>query len=158
MAKRDELERLNVRIGQLEGQLAAFARILAVAEPVLRDANRLTELAEQANRLSQAAETKLGMLAERADVAGIGKPRFPVALSTVYFAETPGYVSMVFYSGRTGAVQVLAGPTDQPTEPVSFPGDQYVGGFIRRGEYWRVEPLQAGGTRPDFEGIFTPLY
>lgn len=148
MTKRDEIDDLSKRVAQLEAQLAA-------AEPLLRDTNRLAALAEQANRLNQATESALRDLREQAEPLGIGKPRFEVALRTVYLADTPGYVSMVFRSGRTGTVQILAGPTDPPTEPVSFPGDSYVGGFIRRGEFWTVSVRSSGN--PAFQGTFTPI-
>lgn len=144
MAKRDEIDMLTRRVTQLESQLAA-------AEPLLRDANHLAALAEQANRLNHATESALRDLLEQSP--GIGKPRFEVALNTVYLADSPGYVSMVFRSGRTGSVQILAGPTDPPTEPVSFPGDTYVGGFIRRGEFWTVSTP----GKPAFQGTFTPI-
>jgi hypothetical protein len=36
---------------------------------------------------------------------------------------------------------------------VSFPGDTYVGGFIRRGEFWTVY----SSGKPAFMGTFTPV-
>ncbi len=146
MTKRDEIDMLTRRVSQLESQLAA-------AEPLLRDTNHLTALAEQANRLNHATEAALRDLLEQTAHVGIGRPRFEVALNTVYRADHPGYVSMVFRGGRTGSVQILAGPTDPPTEPVSFPGDSYVGGFVRRGEFWMV----SSSGKPGFRGTFTPI-
>jgi hypothetical protein len=157
VARHAEIDALTRRVQQLEGQLAQLTHILAAAEPLLRDTNRLTELADYAGRLNEGIEAKLRDLRDQALPQGIGGPRFEVRLNTVYHADSPGYVSMVFYSGSTGAVRILAGPDDRPSEPVSFPGDQYVGGFIRRGEYWMVTPLRPGSS-PSFDGIFTPLY
>ena len=148
MTKRDEIDRLTTRVTQLESQLA---QVLAAVGPLVSDTNHLTALAQQASRLNHATEAALRDLLEQP--TGIGRPRFEVALNTVYRADYPGYVSMVFRSGRTGSVQILAGPTDPPTEPVSFPGDTYVGGFIRRGEFWTV----SSSGRPAFKGTFTPI-
>jgi hypothetical protein len=157
VSKQAEIDALTRRVGHLEGQLARLAQILAVAEPVLRDTNHLTALADEARRLGQSAEAKLRDLREQAAPHGIGAARFEVALNTVYRAGTPGYVSMVFFAGHTGPVQVFAGPTDPPTGVASFRGDQYVGAFIRRGEYWTVTSVWPGEP-PSFSGVFTPLY
>lgn len=156
MSKRDEIDMLTRRVTQLEAELAQLTQMLAAAEPLLRNTNHLTDLAEQANHLNQAAQSTLRDLREQAAPLGIGKVRFEVALNTVYHADTPGYVSMVFVGGRTGLVQILAGPTDPPTQPVSFPGGEYVSGFIRRGEYWMASCLGRGLAA--FKGIFTPSY
>lgn len=157
MSKRREIATPAKRVSELEGQLPRMARILGGAEPVLRDAHHLAERAEHADRLHRSTESKLRDLPARTAPLGIGKPRFTIAVDTVYFADAPGYVSMVFFSERTGPVQILAGPDDPPTEPVSFRGDQYVGGFIRSGEYWKVETFRPADPA-SFDGIFTPLY
>lgn len=105
---------------------------------------RVAELEAQIARLSGAA-------------FGVGGRRFDITLNTVYRAEADGHVSVTFVGGFTGRVQILAGRTDPPTEPVCFPGDEYVSGLIRRGEYWMVATVPPG-RKPAFRGIFTPLY
>lgn len=128
---------------QLSGQLADIAR--------------LKELAEEAARLNAATEASLRTLRETARPLGVGAKRFDIKLNTVYHAASDGHVSVVFVGGFTGRVQILAGPTAKPSEPVSFPGDEYVSGLIRRGEYWTVATIPPG-RKPAFRGIFTPLY
>ena len=103
---------------------------------------RVAELEQQVARLTEGP------------VAG---QRFDIKLNTVYHAKADGFVSVTFVGGFTGRVQILAGRTDPPTEPVCLPGDEYANGLIRRGEYWMVATIPPG-RKPAFRGIFTPLY
>jgi hypothetical protein len=73
-------------------------------------------------------------LRDTARPLGVGAKRFDIKLNTVYHATSDGHVSVVFVGGFTGRVQILAGRTAKPSEPVSFPGDEYVSGLIRRGD------------------------
>jgi hypothetical protein len=152
VSKREDIDLLTKRVAELEQQVARLSDQLGHADSV-----RLTELAEEASRLNAATEAGLRTLRERAAPLGVGGPRFDIKLNTVYRAEADGHVSVTFVGGFTGRVQILAGRTNPPAEPVSFPGDEYVSGLIRRGEYWTVATVPPG-RKPAFRGIFTPLY
>lgn len=149
MSKRDDLDLLTKRVNELEQQVSRLSGQLAAVA-------RMKELAEEAERLNAATEASLRTLRETARPLGVGAKRFDITLNTVYHAESDGHVSVVFVGGFTGRVQILAGRTPKPTEPVSFPGDEYTSGLIRRGEYWTVATIPPG-RKPAFRGIFTPL-
>lgn len=150
MSKREDIDLLVKRVTELEQQVTELTDQLGGIA-------RLTELAGEAAELNAATEANLRTLRETATPLGVGGKRFDIKLNTVYHATADGHVSVVFVGGFTGSVQILAGRTAKPTEPVSFPGTEYVSGLIRRGEYWTVATIPPG-RKPAFRGIFTPLY
>ncbi|XVS66777.1 hypothetical protein ACQPYE_12155 [Actinosynnema sp. CA-299493] len=143
-------EALHARIQELEGRVDQLTGLLGnLVEDEERHA-RLIELAER-------AEGALRSLEGRAASAGIGEPRFPAALDTIYQAKTFGYVSVYFVSGRTAQVRLLVGPQDPPTTSVGYVASGYLGGVVRPGEFW-LAATHKPGLKTGFECVFTPVF
>jgi hypothetical protein len=88
------------------------------------------------------------------------EPRFFVALDESYHAPVTGFLSICSTSGWTGAVDLLVGWEDPPTECVGTADSRggsgaYLGAVIREGE---VFMLAKHGRRPAFHCVFTPFF
>jgi hypothetical protein len=142
-------EALFARVQELEGRVERLTGLLG---NLLDDEDRHARL----NDLATRAETALRALEQRAELAGIGAPRFKAALDTVYQATTFGYVAVYFVGGRTARMRLLIGPQSPPTTSVGY-ADSYLGGIVRPGEYW-VAATHRPGMKADFECVFTPLF
>ena len=88
-------------------------------------------------------------------------PRWRPVLSTVYRAETDGYLSLSFAGGRTDTVELYVGPEDPPTELVGTlaAGEigAYFGGIVRKGEYWIALSKRAPQRTTGVRCLFTPI-
>ena len=157
-----ELKLLEDRIAELEDRVRQLAGLVAPARALLDDTGRLEDLAEQANRLSAAADTALTGLRRRATAAGVGQPRTRPAFGVVHRAEVTGYVSVFFTGGRTDTLRLLVGWGDPPTERISEANtfnqlNYYAGGIVRKGEYWTLAGTHTGKKSLGYECVFTPL-
>jgi hypothetical protein len=148
-------EALYARMQELEGRVERLTGLLG---NLLDDEDRharLTDLAERTGAALRALET-------RADLVGIGEPRFEAALDTVYRAKTHGYVAIYFVGGRTATTRLLVGPQSPPTTSVGHANsssaiNSYIGGIVRPGEYW-MAATHRPGMKAGFECVFTPLF
>jgi hypothetical protein len=146
---------MYARIQELEGRVERLTGLLGT---LLEDEERYTRLTELAER----AGTALHTLEGKAAPLGIGGERFEAALDTVYHATTPGYVAVYFVGGRTARVHLLVGRQSPPATSVGYANsgaeiNSYIGGLIRRGEYW-MAATHNPGMKAGYECIFTPLY
>ncbi|ROP36821.1 hypothetical protein [Saccharothrix texasensis] len=143
-------EALHARVRELEGRVEQLAGLLG---ELTEDVERHARPAEPAERAESALRSPAGWAA----AAGIGEPRFPAALDTVYQARTFGYVSVYFVTGRTARVRLLVGPQSPPTTVVGHVADGHLGGVVRPGEFW-MAATHKPGLRTGFECVFTPLF
>jgi len=152
---------MQERIDALEQQVAELGRALGTARAVAGDSRRLERVAEEAARLSAAADARLRELAERAGHSGVGRPRKEPELGRLHRAEVSGYLAIYFAGGRTNTIKILVGPEDPPTTCVGELNvtndlNAYAGAVVREGEYWTTESRH--DNMSGFRCVFTPLY
>lgn len=157
----DQIEALQAQVAQLQAQVERLALENATIRPLLDDTLRLRDLAAEADRLRQSAETALAALRQLSATEHVAQERYTVDFNLVYQAECTGYVSAYFDSGFTDTVQLLVGPSDPPTERVCEANtgndiNSYAGTVVRKGEYWMVKSKR--GARSGFMCVFTPLF
>jgi hypothetical protein len=153
-AMRERIDRLERRVEQLTGELAAV-------RPLLTDAARLDAVADHAARLADTAEATLHTLQQRADDSGVARPRVRARLGRIYRAEATGYVAAYAGGGWTDIVEILVGPTSPPTQSVCRANstndiNSYAGAVVRAGEYW-VVTSERGPDKSSFTCYFTPF-
>jgi hypothetical protein len=116
------------------------------------------DLAAQVQQLQQQVAILQQQVSELMADPAPAEPRFAVELNRVYESPTVGYVSVSATDGRTGRVQLRVGDDGAITDYVGTAhsnGRPYLGALIRQGESF---VLDAGGKRPAFESMFTPLF
>jgi hypothetical protein len=160
-SKRDA-EDLRLRMEALERRIDQLAGQVAAVRPLIDDAARLEDLAEQATRLSAAADAALQALYGQATRVGVGQARFRAALDKVHRAAAHGYVAVYFTGGWTDRVRLLVGPDNPPTACVCTANstndiNSYAAAVVRPGEYW-IATSNRGADKSGFVCMFTPLF
>jgi hypothetical protein len=162
--KWDELAALRTRVDQLEGEVQQLRAAVAVARPLLEDANRLAGWAAEAHALQDSTSAAVDTIRSLTAAAGVAQPRFNINLNEIYQARTTGYLSIYFTGGRTDQVEILVGDSQPPTASVAESNtrndlNSYAGTVVRAGEYWLVTAKHAiGGRSTGYRCTFTPLF
>ena len=146
----EALQALSAEVAELRRRTEVLARLAD-------DAGHLERLASEAERLSAraaaAVEGAQTVVGERA----VASARFVPAWNVVHRSDGIGLVVAWMSSGRTDQIQLLVGPSDPPTEAISWNEGQgtFVSGAVRPGEYWMLASRVGAGS--GWRSIFTPL-
>lgn len=153
--RRDELAALRARVDQLEREVERLHAATDMARPLLDDAGRLADLADEARRCGDSAAAAVDTMRALTAAAGIGQPRIRAQLNTIYQAKTTGYVWLFFVGGVTEPAEILVGTKRPPTESVATAlSGAYAGAIVRAGEYWMA---RAKNRNAGYRCIFSPL-
>jgi hypothetical protein len=153
--RRDELAALRARVDRLEQELERLHAATDMARPLLDDARRLADLADEARRCGDSAAAAVDTMRAMTAAAGIGQPRLSAQLNMIYQAKTTGYVWLFFVGGVTEPAEILVGTTRPPTQSVAKAlSGTYAGTIVRAGEYWTA---RTNNKNAGYRCIFSPL-